>query len=52
LDRAVEASERAKLIEAKVIENTKEDLLIQSNVIWRTIRFVLNQYSDVGAIIN
>ena len=25
LDRAVEASERAKLIEAKVIENTKED---------------------------
>jgi len=25
LDRAVDASERAKLIEAKVIENTKED---------------------------
>jgi len=25
LDRAVEASEKAKLIEAKVIENTKED---------------------------
>jgi len=25
LDRAVDASEKAKLIEAKVIENTKED---------------------------